>query len=107
MITKFKLNSKKRVQTATNAKKARACKVITFEKLCRYETSDFAVVVSTDENNHELIDSALDVERVENLENLSYMINMILRRYPHVLKVLKSLPPPKPFDYSITLIDTG
>lgn len=78
---------------------------MTFEKLCRSRASCFVVVVLIYESNHELIDIAPIVEGAETLENLLDVIQLILRRRLLFLEVPNSLPPPRPFDHPITLVD--
>lgn len=54
MTIDFKLNSKKRVWIAINAKDVKFYKALTFEKLCRVGTSCYAILVSTKGKSHEL-----------------------------------------------------
>ncbi|XP_042984723.1 uncharacterized protein LOC122313630 [Carya illinoinensis] len=104
MTMEFKLGSKKRVWKALTSKEVKACEAITFEKLYKGRAYCFAIMVANG-------DYLCNVEKSEkegnkdDLEGLPVEVREVLEDHQGVLEAPSTLPPSRPFDHRIVLVD--
>ncbi|XP_042980015.1 uncharacterized protein LOC122310203 [Carya illinoinensis] len=104
MTMEFRLGAKKRLWRATTSKDVKSCEAITFEKLCKGGASCFAVILATQEAPLE-VGKGEDKGKGEDLTLLPVEVQEVLRDHWKVLEVPKALPPSRPFDHRLILVD--
>ncbi|XP_040998177.1 uncharacterized protein LOC121244221 [Juglans microcarpa x Juglans regia] len=104
MIMEFKLGSKKRVWKALTTNEVKACEANMFEKLCKGGAYGFAIVMAKDESLCNVEKSGSEGDKDE-LEGLPVEVRDVLESHRGVLEVPSTLPPSRPFDHRIVLVD--
>ncbi|XP_040987625.1 uncharacterized protein LOC121235342 [Juglans microcarpa x Juglans regia] len=104
MTMEFRIGSKKKLWTALTSKEVKSCEAMMFERLCKGGASCFAIILAKQETLFE-VEKGEEGGKKEDLSLLPMEVQEVLRDHWRVLEVPITLPPTRPFDHCIALVD--